>query len=249
MPLDADVRPSNQRSPVFKTLGVVLALLFFCLFMALGIWQVQRLFWKLDLIARIDARVHATAVPAPAKSDWSNITAANDEYRPVTLSGQYLNESEVLVKALTERGSGYWVMTPMKSADGTVTFINRGFVPDNKRDVATRKDGEISEPTEVTGLLRMPEPNGFFLRPNDPAKDLWNSRDVAAFAHMRNLGAVAPYFIDADATPNSGGMPVGGLTVVSFRNSHLTYAITWFILAAMIAGASFYVWRHEKRSE
>ena len=56
-------------------------------------------------------------------------------------------------------------------------------------------------------------------------------------AQARKLGAVAPYFIDADATPNPGGAPLGGLTVVSFRNAHLAYAATWFALAALcVAG-------------
>jgi surfeit locus 1 family protein len=95
----------------------------------------------------------------------------------------------------------------------------------------------------------MPEPDGFFLRPNDPAKNSWNSRDVAAFAAKENLGTVAPYFIDADAKSNPGNQPVGGLTVVSFRNSHLSYAITWFALATMVAGAAVFVWRYERKSK
>ncbi len=93
----------------------------------------------------------------------------------------------------------------------------------------------------------MPEPDGFFLRPNDPARNDWNSRDVAAFAKKENLGPAAPYFIDADATAGTGALPIGGLTVVKFRNSHLSYAITWFALAAMVAGAAIFLWRHERK--
>ena len=85
----------------------------------------------------------------------------------------------------------------------------------------------------VTGLLRASEPGGGFLRANDPARDRWYSRDVAAIARARGLGEVAPFFIDADATPNPGGYPVGGLTVVAFRNDHLVYALTWFGLAGL----------------
>ena len=54
---------------------------------------------------------------------------------------------------------------------------------------------------------------------------------------------MAPFFIDADATPSPGGLPVGGLTVVHFPNSHLTYALTWFALAGLGAGASIACWR------
>lgn len=227
----------------------VLATLFFILFMGLGIWQVERLQWKLDLIARVDARVHAPAIPAPAKADWEKVNRSDDEYRHVRLTGNYLNDKQVLVHALTERGAGYWVLTPMQGEDGALTYINRGFVPAAKRDENTRPETQIAGETTVTGLLRMPEPDGFFLRPNDPERDDWNSRDVVAFAQKAGLGDVAPYFIDADASSSPNELPVGGLTVVSFRNNHLSYAITWFALAAMIAGAAIFVWRHERKTK
>jgi surfeit locus 1 family protein len=88
-------------------------------------------------------------------------------------------------------------------------------------------------PTEVTGLLRITEPRGGFLRSNDPAHDRWYSRDVAAIAQAKNLTDVAPYFIDADASPVGEKDPVGGLTVVSLPNNHLVYALTWLCLAAL----------------
>lgn len=248
MNTEADGNDQRKKSGFFLGFMAVLASLFFVLFVGLGIWQIERLQWKLDLIARVDARVHAEPVAAPGKDDWANVNQKDDEYRHVTITGTYLNDKEVLVRALTERGAGYWVLTPLRSADGSLTYINRGFVPSDKRDLSTRQETQIAGETTVTGLLRMPEPDGFFLRPNDPAKNSWNSRDVAAFATKENLGTVAPYFIDADAKSNPGNQPVGGLTVVSFRNSHLSYAITWFALAAMVAGAAVFVWRYERKS-
>ncbi|WP_155723785.1 SURF1 family protein [Brucella anthropi] len=247
--------PENEQtvqktsSRFFLGLMSVLGVIFFIVFMGLGIWQVERLQWKLDLIARVDARVHAEPIAAPGPDDWANVNQKDDEYRHVMLTGTYLNDKEVLVHALTERGAGYWVLTPMRSPDGALTFINRGLVPNDKRDPSSRQETQIAGETTVTGLLRMPEPDGFFLRPNDPARNDWNSRDVAAFAQKENLGPVAPYFIDADATASAGALPIGGLTVVKFRNSHLSYAITWFALAAMIASAAIFLWRHERRSK
>lgn len=247
--------PENEQtvqktsSRFFLVLMSVLGAIFFIVFMGLGIWQVERLQWKLDLIARVDARVHAEPIAAPGPDDWANVNQKDDEYLHVMLTGTYLNDKEVLVHALTERGAGYWVLTPMRSPDGALTFINRGLVPNDKRDPSSRQETQIAGETTVTGLLRMPEPDGFFLRPNDPARNDWNSRDVAAFAQKENLGPVAPYFIDADATASAGALPIGGLTVVKFRNSHLSYAITWFALAAMVAGAAIFLWRHERKSK
>ncbi|MET0638632.1 MAG: SURF1 family cytochrome oxidase biogenesis protein, partial [Hyphomicrobium sp.] len=90
----------------------------------------------------------------------------------------------------------------------------------------------------VTGLLRITEPKGGFLRTNDISAERWFSRDVDAIAIKRGLDDYAPYFIDADATPNAGGYPIGGLTVIRFSNNHLVYALTWFALALMVAVGS-----------
>jgi len=213
-------------------------------FLALGTWQVQRLFWKLNLIERVEGRIHAEPAAAPAEADWSGITREKDEYRRVTATGLFHHDRTVLVQAVTERGAGFWVLTPLSPADGSAILINRGFVPADRSAPEARIASEIAAgPVAVTGLLRMSEPGGAFLRANDPANDRWFSRDVAAIAAAKELERVAPYFIDADATPNAGGLPIGGLTVVDFRNSHLVYALTWFALAAMSAFAAWQVHR------
>ncbi|WP_338066142.1 SURF1 family cytochrome oxidase biogenesis protein [Phenylobacterium deserti] len=60
------------------------------------------------------------------------------------------------------------------------------------------------------------------------------------------LHGLPPIFIDADTTPNPGGYPVGGLTVVSFRNAHLVYALTWFAMATLnLAGMVIVLRRKE----
>lgn len=208
------------------------------LFTGLGVWQVRRLAWKLDLIARVDRRVHAPPQPAPGPGEWASLTSANAEYRRVRVSGVFLNGRETLVEAVTDLGAGYWVVTPLRTSWGTV-LVNRGFVPPERAAPASRAAGSSSTPATVTGLLRMTEPGGGFLRHNAPLANRWYSRDVEAIGRARGLTRLAPYFIDADATPVPGGWPKGGLTIVHFRNAHLQYALTWFGLALLSAfGAS-----------
>ncbi len=224
---------SSRPSVLLLTLGM----LGVALLTALGVWQIERRAWKLALIERVEQRIHATPAPLPAASSWPAVTAAGDEYRRVTVTGTFLHADETLVQAVTDDGPGFWVLTPLRSADGTTVLVNRGFVPAEKRDPATRREGAPQDVVSVTGLLRMSEPKGGFLRSNDPTAGRWYSRDVAAIAATHGLSQVAPFFIDADATPNLGGYPVGGLTVVRFHNSHLIYALTWFTLAFMLAVA------------
>jgi surfeit locus 1 family protein len=133
--------------------------------------------------------------------------------------------------------------------DGFTVLVNRGFVTPQFRDPATRAEGAPEGEATVTGLLRMSEPGGGFLRHNDPQNDRWFSRDVAAIAAARGLQDTAPYFVDADATPNAGGWPRGGLTRITFSNSHLVYALTWFALMGMALAAAWYVLHEWRRRE
>ncbi|WP_018001325.1 SURF1 family protein [Paracoccus sp. N5] len=215
------------------------ALAIFLGFCALGVWQVQRLAWKTDLIARVETRLAAAPVPAPGPAGWAGLSPA-DEYRRVSARGRYAEGADTLVKAVTSRGPGFWVMTPLTTPEGWTLLVNRGFVPEDKRAEADRilPHGPVS----VSGLLRLSQPGGAFLRSNRPEAGRWYSRDTAAIAETLGLGEVAPYFIDADARADAR-LPIGGLTVVSFRNSHLGYALTWFALAALWALWLGWLWR------
>jgi surfeit locus 1 family protein len=245
-------RPAARRrgEPVLA----ILALLFIALFAGLGTWQVMRLQWKLALIARVEARVHAAPVAPPPAARWGGITSESDEYRRVVLTGAYLYELTTPVQALTEEGSGYWLLTPLCTPDAHIILVNRGFIPaelgERTRYAPRRADGDPCRAggprVTVTGLLRTNERGGPFSRTNDPAHERWYTRDVAQLAAARGLTGAAPFFVDAAANqnpPDSPDQPQGGLTVVNFHNSHLVYAITWYALALMVAGASWWVAR------
>jgi surfeit locus 1 family protein len=217
------------------------------LFVGLGAWQVERRSWKLALIAAVDARAHAPPVPAPAPADWPRVTAEDDAYRHVRVAGVFLAGRETLVQAVTELGGGFWVLAPLRSEAGFTVLINRGFIPLDRADPATRLASELVGHVAVTGLLRVTEPGGAFLRSNDPASDRWFARDVAAIAKARGLENVAPYFIDADAAyPDAKSPPVGGLTVISFWNNHLVYSATWFCLALLSLAGLVVLFRPER---
>ena len=233
--------------------GMLLALLLlvgvaFASLLALGAWQVQRLQWKQALIARVEQRMHAATVSAPGPSEWSAISRASNEYSRIQVSGRFDHTRETLVRASTDLGSGFWVVTPMQTTDGFWVLVNRGFIPASLRAQASRPDP--GDQQVVNGLLRLSEPGGSWLQSNDPGAGRWYSRDVRAIAANIALDTqtgtnraawVAPYFIDAGASLDQAAWPRGGLTVVSFNNNHLVYALTWFVLAAMAASAGAYL--------
>lgn len=217
-------------------------------FLALGAWQVQRLQWKHALIARVDARVHAAPIPLPADDRLARVKGSDLDYLRVSLQGGYEGKATVLVRAATDLGTGYWTMTPLRLEDGRQVWVNRGFVPAGttaKTAAATTPEGAVS----VTGLLRSDEPGGSLLQSNQPQADRWYSRDTAAMAKARGIGSVVPAFVDAQveqANRPKGLTPVPGLTQIHFPDNHLSYALTWFAMAAMSAMALVFVWRRRR---
>lgn len=198
----------------------------------LGVWQLQRRTWKLALIAQVEHRLAAPPAAAPGPAAWARI-GAEDAYTRIAAHGRWRAGADTFVQAVTDLGSGYWVMTPLDETRGFTLLVNRGFVSGDARATLPRPP---SGAVAVTGLLRVSEPGGAFLHHNQPTADRWYSRDVAAIAAKRGLGRIAPYFIDADAR-TSPATPRGGLTVVRFPNNHLQYALTWFAMALALGGA------------
>jgi surfeit locus 1 family protein len=213
--------------PTLFTVPGVLILL------ALGIWQVQRLHWKEGLIAQRDAAIAAAPITPPQTLAEARI----DDFHPIVAEGTFANDKELFLAASSDSGEGgYQIVTPLKMTDGRTIFVNRGFIPLYLKDKAKREAGELSGDVRVTGLLRVPpaEKPSFFLPDNRPDLNLWFWVDLPAMARLDGTADPAPFYIDADKTPNLGGWPKGGVTRLELPNDHLQYAITWFSLAVAL---------------
>ncbi|HMM23709.1 MAG TPA: SURF1 family cytochrome oxidase biogenesis protein, partial [Pseudoxanthomonas mexicana] len=127
----------------------------FCGFVVLGVWQLQRMAWKHDLIARVDARIHAAAVPAPSRVQWPAITEADHGYRRIRVAGHFLQDRLVRTQAVTELGGGFWLLQPLQADNGDYVLVNRGFVPAGAT-ASRAPQGRVV----VEGLLRISEPEG-----------------------------------------------------------------------------------------
>ena len=217
-------------------------------FVALGVWQIQRMHWKHDLIARVNARVHAAPVPLPPHSQLVSAPPHSLDYLRVKLSGTYDGARTALTRAATDLGTGYWTMTPLRLDDGRTIWVNRGFLPAGTTAVQAGKAAP-SGPVTVIGLLRPSEPGGSLLQSNRPQDDRWYSRDLAALSTAKGTGPAAPMFVDAQqetaSATGSALTPVAGLTVIHFPDNHLQYALTWFAMAVLSAVGIGLVWRRK----
>jgi surfeit locus 1 family protein len=223
---------NTARRPFWvRALLIGLSAVLIVVFVLLGNWQVRRLAWKNDLITAVDARAFGEPTALPAQFD-----PKLHAYQRVSVDGQFLDSPAVLVKAVTEIGPGLWVMSPLQTDQG-ILWVNRGYV---HADVATPEDWTPPR-TPITGLLRPTVEGGTLLERNDPEIDRWVSRDTKGMSAARNLGQTLPYFLDADHLGAPGTWPRGGMTVIKFSNSHLSYALTWYAMAVLFAGALVYV--------
>jgi len=136
-----------QLAPTLFTIPVVL------LCVALGVWQLQRLDWKRELIAQRQAGV----VAAPVMPPRSLAEARALEFHPVVADGVLLNDKELYLNATGPRGcAGFHVLTPLREQNGRIVFFNRGFVPTNLRDPGSRAAGQFAGTVHIRGLLSLP---------------------------------------------------------------------------------------------
>ena len=246
---------NTERKQATGWKSLILPMLFvipaFAVLIGLGIWQLERLQWKEALLARIDSRIHATAQPLPPAANWPAMQPDEYDYLHVTVTGTYDHAHETaLFRAASGTGEaggkpGYQILTPLLLADGSAIIVNRGFVPLDYKDPSTRMARQIKGDVTIHGLLRAPEDRNAFTPPDDPVKNVWFTRDPVAIARQIGLARVAPFSIDQDAiavpaSARAEGMLMGGATVLSVPNNHLSYAVTWFGLAATLLGV-FYV--------
>jgi surfeit locus 1 family protein len=221
----------------------VASVLAFAVLVGLGAWQLERLHWKLDLIARADRNLHAAPLPLDARTP--DHVAAN-EYRQVVGDGRFDNAKEAYAFGTDKDGGAvYHVIVPFRLTDGRAFLVDRGIVPKEMLDPATRRAGQPDGPRRVTGVWRTPDPPGMFTPAPDLKHRIWYARDLAGIAKADGVTLAAPVIVEADAAPNPGGWPKGGQTVVAFHNDHLQYAITWFGLAAVLVGV--YIAYHVSR--
>jgi len=210
---------------VAATLGLLVLL-------GLGNWQLERRAWKLDLIATRAAGLAAAPVVLP---DPILDPAALDFHR-VWVEGRFRHDRELhLIGRFYRDQPGYQIVTPLILADGSAVLVNRGFVPLNAEDPASRPAGQLAGVVRVEGVARRSGVPGWLTPANQPAQNVWFYPDLAQMAAAAGLTRVRPVFIEAGPAPNPGGLPIGDQTLSDLPNDHLQYAITWYSLALALA--------------
>lgn len=220
-----------QRPGLWLTLCSLAA---FAVLTALGGWQLQRLQWKAALIAERQARSADLPLALPPLFDAPEALA----FRRAQVTGRFLHGRELYLTGRTYKSQvGAHVVTPLLLEDGRTLLVDRGWVPMDRKDPARRAAGQVAGPVTLEGLLRRGGWRGsaWFRPENQPAENIWFWVDPPAMADAAGLERpITALYLAAGPAENPGGLPRGGRTVVTRRNDHLQYALTWFTLAGAL---------------
>lgn len=226
------------RTPPALLVAIALAIL-----LALGTWQVQRMSWKQEIIDTIEERIVAPAVPLPA---GEAIDPEAWEYRRVLVRGEFLHDREIHLAGHTRRGNlGYQVVTPMRREQGGHVLVNRGWVPAEVKDAASRPESLPQGPVTVEGVVRKGWEQTMFVPDNDPVRNYWFYADLDAMARAAGV-SVPPVMVEAVAGPDPAVLPIGGQTRLEIPNNHLQYALTWYGLAVALVAMYLVAWRKRR---
>ena len=220
----------------------------------LGVWQLERKSWKENLIATLAERTSASPSLMPPPGEWRSLTPGMDEFRRVRLRAQFDARREARVYSggagLRDdvKGPGYFAFAPARLADGSTVVVKRGHVDNPNPDASLKPVAVPAEAVDIVGVMRWPEQPGSFVSPHSDRQDLWFVRDHLAMARRDRWGDVAPFYIEMESPAPGGGVPRPGRVTVRLRNDHFGYALTWFGLAAVLAGA-FAFWFYGRRRD
>ncbi|WP_169567785.1 SURF1 family protein [Sneathiella limimaris] len=225
--------------PTLMTIPLVLILL------GLSLWQINRYSWKVDLLDNLEQQLAEQPQQLPSVVD--DIEEWN--YRRVFLTGEFLHDKEIHLFAHAEKGlKGFQIITPFKRSDAdTIVLVNRGWVPEYKKEADDRAEGNITGEIRISGIVRKPwEKSYSFLPESNAESNVWLYGELDAMAAHLNL-TVEPVFVELDKMDVPGGFPKGGQTRITVPNNHVEYAITWFGLAvAMLVIYGLYGMRKAK---
>ncbi|WP_027259845.1 SURF1 family protein [Leisingera aquimarina] len=201
----------------------------------LGTWQLQRMAWKEDILATIEARI----AEEPVTVLPSDFDPEVDKYRPIRLSGD-IGENELhVLSSFKDLGPGFRVVSDFTLANGRKVLIDRGFVTQ-----ADRPDDRYFGPAEIEGNLHWPQETDSYTPKPDWVDNIWFARDAEQMADY--LGT-EPAMIVLRRNPQGEAdlLPVP-VDTASIPNNHLQYSITWFSLAFIWAAMTVYFLRRSR---
>ncbi|WP_412554155.1 SURF1 family protein [Shimia sp. MIT1388] len=204
---------------------------------SLGTWQVQRMAWKADVIAEINARIASDPVALPDLIDMER-----DKYLPVAVSGTITEDEIHLLASTRDAGAVYRLVSAFETEGGRRIMLDRGWIKTADKDAA-----RLAHAVDVVGNLHWPEERDSFTPANDVDGNIWFARDVDQMAEV--LGTEPVLLIvrdDSDKGAIATPLPVD---TAALPNNHLEYVLTWYGLAIVWVAMTLYYLRRMRKTK
>jgi surfeit locus 1 family protein len=213
-----------------------MTLVMLTILISLGVWQLHRLTWKQAILAQIDHAESAPAIPLPANPTQFQKVAVTGTLRPgpVLLYGADVRD--------TTRGPqmGGQLIQPLLRPNAPPILIDRGWIPDRSPPSADLPPAP-GGPATIEGYIRLPDRPGPFTPKDDPTRHRVYTLNPQSMAAALNLASPAPYTVIAMGPAPDSAYPAPATALPRPPNDHFGYALTWFGLAATLAGV-FTAW-------
>ncbi len=214
-----------------KIIPSIATLIALSILLSLSFWQIKRLIWKKDLInTRIERYEKGVG-------DFDSLKVVEDnEFYKVSVKGEFLNNHEMFMPALSKRGNnGYHILTPFKNSDEKVYIFDRGWIPLAKKEKSERISNMVEGKQKLDVVIRKPGRKGKFQPENDLKNNFWFFVEPKKMSDYLNIKFEEKIYLEAvNNGPNNS--PLGGQTRIYIRNNHLQYSITWFLIAMGLIG-------------
>ena len=202
----------------------------------LGKWQIDRLYWKLDVLKKIDQKIAAAPVPLPVEPSESV-----HKYLSVEISGQFLQESIRVLASKKRYGAGYRIIHVFRT-NGRRLLVDLGFV-----GLETDYDVDLINDISLVGNLHWPDEVDNFTPEPDLENNIWFARNVERVASALQTEPIL--IILKDSTLKDQNIKPMPIDTTHIPNDHLQYAITWFSLAIIWALMScLFIWTTRQKA-
>ena len=192
----------------------------------LGIWQVQRLAWKNNLIREI-----SESLGTPPISLVPNEINIGSQYLSVSANGKFLEKELHVLHSLKPYGPGFKVIKPFKLSSNEIILVDLGFVEEENK----AKERIFTDET-IKGNIFFPNETDFFTPDPNLDRNIWFARNLDSMANY--LGTMPILLVLSNSVDR-------GVITTPLRanlvNNHLQYAVTWFSMALTWVFMSFYL--------
>ena len=148
-----------------KFLFSVFVYFFILIFISLGVWQIVRLNWKLNLISEIEENINSKPVFFSGNNPHN--------FKKIEFEANFENSKLIYLYSLNEKGEPGFDIVNTISIENSYYLLNRGWIP---RDLKNKSF--VISSTNFQGILKKKSNKNYFKPKNDIQNNYWTKLPI-----------------------------------------------------------------------